>query len=164
MQKHMILKHPQKSKLLWVSDSITSNVDFAFISRQTNCDIKAVKAYNIAPDACDFLFPNKNFLDVVDNVLNSSSYKTLVMGGGSVDITNLNTLDNPDNSITEHREKIIIAAQKMFCIAESAFHTYPSLEKVIILKNTPRFDLSSKDPPPLLTEHCLLLLHIPILT
>ena len=142
----MKLKHPQQDKLLWISDSITSNVDFVFLSRQTNCNIKSVKAYNIAPDTGDSLFPNQNFLDVVDAELESSSYKTLVLGGGSVDITNLNTLDNPIDSITEYREKIIISAQKMFCIAESAIHTHPSLEKVIILKNTPRFDLSSKDP------------------
>ena len=146
LQKHNKVRHPVKENLLWVGDSINSNVDLGLISSKTGMNIKAVKAFTVSTDTENSTHPEPNFIDVVEEELESGTYNVLVLGGGSVDISNLNTVDNQDENITEYREKTIVSAQKMFCIAESALQTHTSLKKVVILKRTPRFDQHHKDP------------------
>ena len=130
-----------------MSDSIYSNVDIDFIAKQTKMEIKAVKAYTATKEEFGARYPEKNFLDVVANHLEpENDNKVLLLGGGSVDISNLDTIDNPNENIATFREKTIVSAQKMFCLAESAIHDFPALRKVILMKRIPRIDPVGNDP------------------
>ena len=143
--KHIEIRHPKPDGVLWVADSILSNVDTNFLSRKMQMKIKCVKAYTAIPNQLA-RFPSLNFLDVLDKELVLDSYKVLVIGGGSVDISNINTKNNPDENIEEMREKAIESAKQLFCLAESALENFPSLQKVILMKRTPRYDREEDDP------------------
>ena len=143
MKKHMKIRHFEDDKLLFVGDSIASKANIKFLERASMKSIIAVNAYSSVRDDRSFT-PNENFLDVVENELKKNTFKSMVLAGGSTDITNLNTKDNPDPKTL--REAATVTAQNLFCIAETALVEHPSLEKVIIAKNTPRFDSVVDDP------------------
>ena len=147
----MKVAHAVKDKLLWVADSVNSNVDLQFISKQTGFDIKSVKAYTATNEA-SAKYPEKNFLDVTAAQLESNQYEILVLGGGCVDITSLKTDENPDGNINNFRDKTMESAQKLFCLAEASLHEFPSLRKVILFKRTPRMDPKKNDPLSLKTQ------------
>ena len=107
--------------------------------------IKHTKAYTAtySPEAH---LPNKNFLDVLDNELANEAFKVLVIGGGSADITNINTQINPEENIESMREEASKSAKELFCLAESALANFPSLQKVVLMKRTPRYDPIEVDP------------------
>ena len=44
------------------------------------------------------------------------------------------------------REEATQSARKLFCLAESALVNFPTLRKVVLMKRTPRFDLTEDDP------------------
>ena len=104
--RHLKARHEGENGMLWVSDSIYSNVDFHFISKVARTKIRSVKAYSATYDEKSN-FPYENFLDVIDKELVDKSYKSLVIGGGSVDITNIDTASNPEENISAFREKAI---------------------------------------------------------
>ena len=99
-----------------------------------------LKKMRIRTFAADSLFPEKNFLDVIDIELSKGSYDTLVIGGGTVDITNIDTVNEPFENIAALREMATDSAQKLFSIAEASLHHHPSLKKVVLLKRPPRYD------------------------
>ena len=146
LKKHMKLKHGAKDKLLWVADSISSNVDFKCLSAETNMVIKSAKAFAAIPDSVGARYPDKNFLDVVEKELSENEFNVLVIGGGTVEITNLDTSVNPEANISNFKELIVTSSQQIFTLAEASLHTYPQLEKVIVLKRPPRFDPLAIDP------------------
>ena len=142
----MHVRHGEKDKLLWVADSISSNLDFKHIADKIDMTIKHAKAYTVTADSPGAKFPNRNFLDVVEKECDETDFSVLVLGGGTVEITNLDTTQNPEENIIEFKEKVFAASKKMFNLAECALQTYPCLEKVIILKKPPRFDPKDVDP------------------
>ena len=146
LKKHMKVKHGVKEKILWVGDSINCNLDFNYIARQTDMDVIPAKAYAAAADAPGSKFPKNNFLDVVEKELEGDDFKVLVLGGGNVEITNLNTIENTDDNIASFKDGILTATQMLFSIAETALQTYPELQKVIFLRRPPRFDPVGVDP------------------
>ena len=146
LKKHMKVRHGVRDKMLWVGDSISSNVDFKYIEDEVSMDISHVKAYTATVDAVGAKFPEKNFLDVAGKELDGESYSVLVIGGGTVEITNLSTDVTPEEDISKFKEEVIKSSQNLFTLAESALHKYSSLEKVIILRRPPRFDPVSMDP------------------
>ena len=60
--------------------------------------------------------------------------------------TNLDIKNNPDENISNFREKVINSAHAIFTIAETALVHFPSLKNVIVLKRAPRFDPIETDP------------------
>ena len=62
--------------------------------------VRNVKAYTAFYDE-KARFPKKNFLDIINKELKDGSYKNLVIGGGSVDITNLDTCTEPEKNIED---------------------------------------------------------------
>ena len=73
--------------------------------------IKPVKAYTAIKN--EFArFPELNFLDTLDKELVKGEYKVLVIGGGSVDITNIDTGKNPEEKIEEMRERATESAKQ----------------------------------------------------
>ena len=94
-EKHMKVRHNKSNGLLWVADSVNSNVDFKYLTRITNMNIKAAKAYTAVYDD-SARFPTSNFFDVVVEQLKTGRYEVLVLGGGCVDISNIDTQVNPN--------------------------------------------------------------------
>ena len=143
--KHMMIRHDGEDGVLWVADSILSNVDFDFLSQRMKKKVKRVKAYTAVYDE-QAKFPDKNFLDVIDKELSNGSFNTLLIGGGSVDISNLDTTSDPEMNLQALSEQVLKSAHKLFSIAEAALQKFPAIRKVIIMKRTPRYDLLRFDP------------------
>ena len=109
-------------------------------------DVIPVKAYAASADTPGSKFPKNNFLEVVEKELEGDDFKILVLGGGNVEITNLNTKDNTEENIASFKDGILTSTQMLFSIAETALQTYPELKKVILLRRPPRFDPVAVDP------------------
>ena len=59
----MKVRYNKVNGLLWVADSVNSNVDFKYLARKTKMNIKTAKAYSAVYDD-PARFPNYNFFDV----------------------------------------------------------------------------------------------------
>ena len=152
IQKHMRVRHFEDHKLLYVGDTVSLNVNFKQMEREAQKAITTAKA-SISNTRDEPSEDHESFLAVVETELRKEKYKILVLAGGSVDITNISTEDNLDT--TKLREEAVLCAQNLFCIAEAALEEYPELEKVVLVKNAPRFDPPSADPTqlrPLLSQ------------
>ena len=138
--------------ILYVGDSISANVDFGALEVATQSEVVTAKAYssikdtvqNVAKQAAKF--PASNFTEVVPAQLKKNSFKTLVLQAGSVDITNLNTKDEPTKHMEYFRQEAVKSAKNLFKVAVNALNTTPSLKKVVIMKQIPRYDPSHVDP------------------
>ena len=137
---------------MYIGDSISSNVDFGALGVTTQSEFVKVKAYssvfdkvsNVAKQAARF--PAANFTDVVPAELNKGRFNTLVLQAGSVDITNLNTKDNPKEYMEYFRQETILSAQNIFRAATNALRAHPNLSKVVIMSQIPRYDTPHVDP------------------
>ena len=78
--------------------------------------------------------------------LRKDNYQTLILQAGSVDITNLNTKDNPTNYIEYFRQETVMSARNLFSAAVNAIESGSSMQKIIIMKHIPRYDASNVDP------------------
>ena len=63
-----------------------------------------------------------------------------------MDITNLNTKENPSKYLEYYRQVAVMSATNLFAAAVNALTVQPSLEKVVILKQIPRYDPAEVDP------------------
>lgn len=146
-------KHQQENqKMLFIGDSISSNVEISMLENATKARIKTAKAYsaafdtetNIAKQAA--MFPASNFTDVVSRELKNGKFTTVLLQAGSVDITNLNTKENPEKYTEYFKQVAVMSATNLFQVAENAFKDSPSTSKVIIMKQIPRYDPLEVDP------------------
>jgi hypothetical protein len=99
---------------------------------------------NVAKQAAKF--PNSNFTDVVKTQLGKEKFKHLILQAGSVDITNLNTKDDPMQYMEYYRQEAIMSATNLFQAGINALRIQPTLTKVVIMKQIPRYDLTDVDP------------------
>ena len=138
--------------ILFIGDSISSNVHIKQLEAATKTNIVTAKAYssihddesNIAKQAARF--PNANFTDVVRTKLKNGNFKTLLLQAGSVDVTNLNTNENPEEYMEYFKQVAIMSANNLFKAATNAVEAEPGLEKVVIMKQIPRYDPKDVDP------------------
>ena len=91
-------------------------------------------------------YPSSNFTDVVHNQVSKSDFNCLVIQAGSVDITNLNTKDDPEQYMEYFRQEAVMSATNIFNAGINALKTQPTLTKVVIMKQIPRYDPSDVDP------------------
>ena len=70
----------------------------------------------------------------------------MVLQSGSVDITNLDTKTEPAKYTEYFKQETTISAQNLFNAATNALKVQPTLEKVVIMKQIPRYDPSHVDP------------------
>ena len=68
------------------------------------------------------------------------------MQTGSVDITNLQTKENPSNYTEYFKQEAIISAKNLFSAAVNSLSIQPTLEKIVIMKQIPRYDPAEVDP------------------
>ena len=133
------------SNVLFVGDSIANSLDTKAISKVTNVNITKVKAFSSVKEEVSKIakqaakFPHQNFTDVCQKELNKRDVDILIMQGGSVDITNINTRDNA----TEHFD---FFNEETLTSAETSLKNNQNLQKVVILKQTPRYDNNTLDP------------------
>ena len=141
-----------KSQILIVGDSITNSLDTKVIAKATDAKISKVKAYssvhdevsNIAKEASKF--PHLNFETVCQKELDKTEFDVLVLQAGSVDITNLNTRGNATEHFEYFNQEVNKSAENLFNVAESSLRNHSELKKVVIMKQTPRYDEQISDP------------------
>ena len=146
--------HPYQNqdRILFVGDSISTNVDIKMLEEATKSKITTAKAYsstfdeesNIAKQAAKY--PAANFEDVVKKELIDKSYKTLLLQAGSVDITNLNTNEQPEKYVEYFRQVAVMSATNLFQVAQNTIRESTSIKKVIIMHQIPRYDPQEVDP------------------
>ena len=138
--------------ILYIGDSISANVDISMLQSATQTKVVIARAYssindtvsNIAKQAAKF--PDSNFTDVTRAKLKKGNFRTLLLQAGSVDISNLNTWENPEQYMEYFRQEAIMSATNLFQAGLNALQENPRLRKVIIMKQIPRYDQSNVDP------------------
>ena len=139
-------------KILFIGDSISSHADYDRLQVATQAQFVKAKAYssahdtevNIAKQAAKF--PHLNFSDVVPEQLKKDDFQYLIIQAGSVDITNLNTMENPQEYFDYFQQETIVSATTLFETGEKAVVDYPNLQKVVIMNLIPRYDKAEVDP------------------
>ena len=141
-----------KPKVLFIGDSISANIDIRLLAHATEVQFHCVKAYSSIKDTVSNMckraakFPHANFTDAVPAELQKGTYHSLILQAPSVDITNLNTALNPSEFIKYFEQQTVISAKNFFSVVENALKIQPTLNKVVVLKLIPRYDLPSVDP------------------
>ena len=138
--------------ILFIGDSISASADVNKLADATQSEVVTAKAYsssnktssNVAKQAPRF--PASNFTDMIPKQLSKDDFKYLIIQAGSVDISNLNTKDNPLQYMDYFRQETIMSADILFSAAENALKNNPGLNKVIIMKQIPRYDPAEVDP------------------
>ena len=139
-------------RILYICDEVGANVDIKHLEHATRKKVIRTKAYttinstekNAAKKPP--LHPKFNFTDVIAEKISHNDYHSLIIQSGSVDITNLDTKSDPATHTEYYRQEVKIAAQNLFTAASNAIIAQPSLEKIVILKQLPRYDPISVDP------------------
>ena len=154
-------KDASKPKTLYVGDSISGNVDIDTLEKATRTKFITAKAYssthgtvsNVAKHAPRF--PQANFSSVVHEKLQTEEFDNLIIQAGSVDITNLKTNVEPAKNAEYFKQEAVMSAKNLFSVCESAVEGNPNLKKVVLMKQTPRYDPVTVDPcsmKPVLSE------------
>ena len=140
------------SKILFVGDSISANINLRAIENATQRELICAKAYSAVHDTTENAakkaarFPKSNFTDIVPAMLRKQKYHSLILQSGSADISNFNTKSNPEEFIEYFKQETVLSAKNIFAVGQNALHLQPSLEKVVIMKQIPRYDQAESDP------------------
>ena len=149
-------KHDNKSvekaeKVLWIGSSLSKSLDIHKFQRDTKTRLKNVKAYGIKKEK-NQLFPEMNFTDIVPDVMKDEDPDTIVLEGGSIEISDIDVkgaLMDEDRDIEDYKKEWFYNvgedSANLFEVAESAIKQKPNL-KIIIVKRLPRHDPFSVDP------------------
>ena len=107
--------------------SITNNLDKGICERSVEQNIDVYTAYTVDADI-DAKYREKNFMRIVPEKLQKKKYDTLVLQGGSIEVTNLNTREElKDKNFPAWRKKIEESSIKMFELAEKSILENPGL-------------------------------------
>ena len=136
---------PEKENMLIVTTSIGLNTDFYLLAKNTGSTIRTEKADTIVHDI-KAKNPEQNFNAVVKNKLEEEPADILILQGGSVEITNMDTQNDPLSKFEYFKQEVNITSENMFKVAEMALSTNSRLKKVIILDRIKRFDKEDVDP------------------
>ena len=149
-------KHEERSvekaeKVLWFGSSLSKSLDIHKFQRDTKTRVKNVKAYGIKKEE-NQLVPEMNFTDIVPDIMKDEDPDTIVLEGGSIEISNIDVkgaLMDEDRDIEDYKKewfhKVGEDSENMFGVAEKAIKQKPNL-KIIIVKRLPRHDPYSVDP------------------
>ena len=142
----------EKSKTLFIGDSITNHANIDTIEEATDSIITRAKAYSAIYDEVSnkaksaAYFPAKNFVQVVPDEAVKDDFENLIIQTGCVDITNLKTEVDPKENIEYFKQETVMSARNMFHSCLLALDRQPSLKKVVLMKQTPRYDPVITDP------------------
>ena len=87
-----------------------------------------------------------NFTKVIASELNKEKYQCMILQSGSVDITNLNTKDEPSKYTEYFKQETVMSAHNLFNAAVNGLKVQPTLNKIVIMKQVPRYDPANVDP------------------
>ena len=122
-----------KDKILLVGDSQSRNLNLSVIKNITNMEVKRAEAFIISNNDPKAKYPEKNFTDIVPEELKKDNYSTLILQGGTNEVTNLNTSGRIEDKIEGFKKEIKASSENMFKIAEESLKQKKSLKKVIIV-------------------------------
>ena len=135
-----------------IGDSVSGNLDQKVIERATNTSVRTARAYSASNDISEndakfaAKFPEKGFKEVIAEELEKPT-DILIIQSGSVDITNMKTDFERHGDYEEYfRQETIISAHNLFESASAALTTHPSLKKVVLMEQIPRYDTIISDP------------------
>ena len=122
------------------------------VEEATRAKIVTSKAYsaifdevsNVAKETA--LYPKNNFTDVVPREVIKDTFEHLILQAGSVDISNLKTKENANLYMNYFQQEAVVSARNIFNAGVNALSQQPSLKKVIIMKQIPRYDPKDLDP------------------
>ena len=87
------------------------------------------------------------FKDVIENELKKEPVDVLIIQAGSVDITNLKTGDGNEETNAEYfAQQTTNSATNLFKAAINAAVKYPKLKKIVMMRQTPRYDPANVNP------------------
>ena len=89
----------------YVGNSMSNNLDKDVLQEVTGHKVDRFTAYTVDEDH-DAKFKNKNFMKVVPEKLRQKPYDVLILQGGGIEISNLNTTVNPAQNIKQWEDKI----------------------------------------------------------
>ena len=137
--------------VIWFGTSISKALNKTKLEMDTNTNVNFVKAFGIKAEVDQF-YPESNFTDTVDKVLETYNPDAIVLQTGSIKISNIRTKKaymDPDKDIEDYNREWAVKVENdstnLFDIAEDAIKKKPNM-KVIIAKRLPRFDPISVDP------------------
>ena len=144
---------PKSLKACIIGDSISGSLDLTVIAKTMCAEVSAARAYSSIDVASEneakekTRFPEKSFAKVIDLELVKSKPDILIVQSGSVDISNLKTKSENALKYGEYfKQQAIISASSLFTTVCNALNSNPNLEKVILMKQVPRYDPISTDP------------------
>ena len=137
---------PQKKKILLVGDSISRKLNLSVLKNVTDMEIKRVEAFTVSQNDPKARFPDKNFNDVVPSELAKEAFSTLILQGGTNEISNLETSGKTVEKIEAFKKKIRVSSENSFKLAEKSLAETRGLENVVILKRIFRCDTMVNDP------------------
>ena len=143
-------KYLEKSKVLFIADSVGRNVDFRKLEKASNVRIRTRRAYSSVFNTTA-RWPEMNVTDVikheVNKVSNEDKYDVLVMSAPTVDITNLDTAQvKATDNVEFFKQEVLISSKNMISAAENTLKSELNIKKAIILCHPPRFDRPEVDP------------------
>ena len=135
--------------MTWFGTSLSNALNTEKLEKDTNVEVKVVKAYCIQPEG---KFPDLNFTETVPAELEYDTPDTIVLESGSIEITNLDVkkaMMDTSKDLKEYEkewtEKVEKDSENVFNIALKMTEKHKNM-KIIILKRLPRFDSKNQDP------------------
>ena len=136
-------------RITWFGTSLSTSLDKSKLEKDTNMDVKVVKAYCIQPEE---KFPDLSFTKTVPEELKSDTPDIAVLQTGEIEITNIDVkkaMMDTSKDIKEYEkewtEKVEKDSENLFNLALKMTETHKNM-KVVILKRLPRFDPTKLDP------------------
>ena len=111
-------KDKEKKNVLLIGDSIAGNINVDVIEKAVNGKVRTSKAYssifdNVGTKAkAAARYPSKNFKDVIPVEVRKEPIDYLVLQSGSVDITNLNTKDKPEEYSEYYKKRSTVRSKE----------------------------------------------------
>ena len=144
---------PPVDKILMIGDSIAGQLHIKTVEYATKSKVRVARAYSSIHENVEdeykhaSRFPIKNFKDVIVNELDKEETDVLLVQSGSVDITNLKTEGKQAHNTEYFKKQTITSATNLFTSVTNAAKNHPGIKKIIILKQTPRFDITTTTRP-----------------
>ena len=98
-------------------DALEAATEAQFVTAKAYSAVHDTES-NVAKQAAKF--PGSNFTKVISTELKKGKYKHLVIQSGSVDITNLNTKEEPSKHTEYFKQETIMSAKNIFSAAKNA--------------------------------------------
>ena len=137
----------REKKILFVGDSLSRKMNLSVIKNVTNHEVKRVEAFIVDKNDKKAKYPEKNFIDTVSTELESDQFSTLILQGGTNEITNLDVSGyDAIRRIEVLKDEVRESSEKLFKLAENSLAKNASLDKVIIMKRMFRCDTPENDP------------------